>query len=426
MGTTGKESPNEHSSAADPDHNHDEQPCRRPSDAQAVADSGPAIPECAECGKTEGDVAPAKLLRCLRCKLVLYCGPQCQQRGWKAHKRECVRVAPGTAAQDVQSGASVSKTQQPVPEAQRLMAWYHGLGVPRNLEEFLARLYALRQKLGELEGVPDPDAVTRFCLAFYALHLLEMFQFFRFKKIYARHNYEGIMDPSTPILHLTPDKDLCSELSKENEKCDALAHAFLDDGPALVHDVFPSPYYLQIRTLIALGHTNASPEYLTAARGLIFGSSSAENLVDRKMRDAHFVRLRRAEEAISTVLMRWDSCEYIEDCRSFNFTSLADIVQRFEYLWDGASELRRDSDSETALLLVDVVCQTLLKTETAFGEEMGWKEGWKVRGGNLQHPSETFQSGVESLGGMLEVSRLGRWFGPNAPPEGAFRRASRG
>ena len=42
---------------------------------------------CAECGKR------GKVRRCARCKSVSYCGKQCQESAWGAHKKECKRIA---------------------------------------------------------------------------------------------------------------------------------------------------------------------------------------------------------------------------------------------------------------------------------------------------------------------------------------------
>jgi hypothetical protein len=42
---------------------------------------------CASCGKK------GKVLRCAKCKSVAYCGRECQQSGWAAHKKECKKIA---------------------------------------------------------------------------------------------------------------------------------------------------------------------------------------------------------------------------------------------------------------------------------------------------------------------------------------------
>jgi hypothetical protein len=43
---------------------------------------------CAHCGKQGDD-----LKRCVTCKKVWYCGKECQQAGWKGHKRACAILA---------------------------------------------------------------------------------------------------------------------------------------------------------------------------------------------------------------------------------------------------------------------------------------------------------------------------------------------
>ena len=42
---------------------------------------------CAACGKK------GKVRRCARCKSVGYCGKECQESAWGAHKKECKRIA---------------------------------------------------------------------------------------------------------------------------------------------------------------------------------------------------------------------------------------------------------------------------------------------------------------------------------------------
>jgi len=45
------------------------------------------LPECANCS-TEDDT----LRKCGRCKLVVYCGTECQRQHWKAHKKDCIPI----------------------------------------------------------------------------------------------------------------------------------------------------------------------------------------------------------------------------------------------------------------------------------------------------------------------------------------------
>ncbi|MCH9624968.1 MAG: hypothetical protein S4CHLAM123_01300 [Chlamydiales bacterium] len=44
---------------------------------------------CEKCGKTD-----QKLLRCVQCKSVWYCGLDCQKRDWPEHKRVCQTHTP--------------------------------------------------------------------------------------------------------------------------------------------------------------------------------------------------------------------------------------------------------------------------------------------------------------------------------------------
>ena len=43
---------------------------------------------CGHCGKPEGKQ------RCSRCKVVYYCGRECQQADWKEHKKTCQPYCP--------------------------------------------------------------------------------------------------------------------------------------------------------------------------------------------------------------------------------------------------------------------------------------------------------------------------------------------
>jgi hypothetical protein len=45
---------------------------------------------CAACGVWEG-IVKNKFARCSGCKMVYYCGKQCQLAHWKAHKSLCVK-----------------------------------------------------------------------------------------------------------------------------------------------------------------------------------------------------------------------------------------------------------------------------------------------------------------------------------------------
>ena len=55
---------------------------------------------CFNCGK-----AGRKLMQCTRCKVALYCGPECQKLHWKAeHKTKCKSL--GMAAKQIDENAS--------------------------------------------------------------------------------------------------------------------------------------------------------------------------------------------------------------------------------------------------------------------------------------------------------------------------------
>lgn len=46
---------------------------------------------CEARGNAAASSDSASLLRCAKCKKVLYCGKECQAADWKAHKPFCVR-----------------------------------------------------------------------------------------------------------------------------------------------------------------------------------------------------------------------------------------------------------------------------------------------------------------------------------------------
>ena len=47
---------------------------------------------CANCGKA-GDDTHIKLKTCVACKMIQYCGKECQVSHWPAHKKECKQRA---------------------------------------------------------------------------------------------------------------------------------------------------------------------------------------------------------------------------------------------------------------------------------------------------------------------------------------------
>lgn len=53
---------------------------RRRTDVQLLA--------CGQCGKLESSLGEFKT--CNKCKQVAYCGPKCQQKHWKKHKKKCI------------------------------------------------------------------------------------------------------------------------------------------------------------------------------------------------------------------------------------------------------------------------------------------------------------------------------------------------
>jgi hypothetical protein len=48
---------------------------------------------CANCYVLEKTL-DKKLLKCGQCRLIKYCGPNCQKEHWKVHKKQCKKVAP--------------------------------------------------------------------------------------------------------------------------------------------------------------------------------------------------------------------------------------------------------------------------------------------------------------------------------------------
>mmetsp|Transcript_25599 Transcript_25599/g.56001 ORF Transcript_25599/g.56001 Transcript_25599/m.56001 type:complete len:264 (-) Transcript_25599:309-1100(-) len=48
--------------------------------------------KCANCGKIESPSDAQKLCRCTACKVVYYCGKDCQRNHWTAHKSYCKRI----------------------------------------------------------------------------------------------------------------------------------------------------------------------------------------------------------------------------------------------------------------------------------------------------------------------------------------------
>lgn len=47
---------------------------------------------CQKCGKEERKDGP-RLMKCSRCRNVMYCGTECQKADWKGHKSYCSKVA---------------------------------------------------------------------------------------------------------------------------------------------------------------------------------------------------------------------------------------------------------------------------------------------------------------------------------------------
>ncbi|KAK3236395.1 hypothetical protein CYMTET_53462 [Cymbomonas tetramitiformis] len=50
---------------------------------------GDNVEACATCGKTNGESPSTTLFRCSRCKVVYYCGIECQQLHWRKHVLIC-------------------------------------------------------------------------------------------------------------------------------------------------------------------------------------------------------------------------------------------------------------------------------------------------------------------------------------------------
>ena len=48
---------------------------------------------CANCGKADDDDDDIKLKTCVACKMIQYCGKECQVSHWPAHKKECKQRA---------------------------------------------------------------------------------------------------------------------------------------------------------------------------------------------------------------------------------------------------------------------------------------------------------------------------------------------
>ena len=66
------------------------------------------LQRCCTCNK-----ASAELFSCSRCKVVAYCGPECQRKGWPKHKTECKQIqklkqvcTPDASSGDEQSGGA--------------------------------------------------------------------------------------------------------------------------------------------------------------------------------------------------------------------------------------------------------------------------------------------------------------------------------
>ena len=72
-----------------------------PAGEPEIHDGVPKLDVCASCGA--GAASGKQLMRCSRCKLVVYCNPTCQLNHWRAgHKAACVgkpSVAPTTEKQ---------------------------------------------------------------------------------------------------------------------------------------------------------------------------------------------------------------------------------------------------------------------------------------------------------------------------------------
>lgn len=74
---------------------------KSPSVAPTKACSSPGAFSCANCGAPDViDGGTAKLRTCSRCKLVRYCGAECQKQHWKSggHRDLCIPVAERSSA----------------------------------------------------------------------------------------------------------------------------------------------------------------------------------------------------------------------------------------------------------------------------------------------------------------------------------------
>uniref|UniRef100_A0A7S0WUP0 MYND-type domain-containing protein n=1 Tax=Chlamydomonas leiostraca TaxID=1034604 RepID=A0A7S0WUP0_9CHLO len=94
---------------------------------------------CNKCG-TVSDSAPLK--RCTQCKVMAYCGKECQAADWKAHKKECARIAGwGSMMSGVKAGVGLTAPDM-----------LSNMGVDR--DEVLRRIVTPQgmAKLAELEG----------------------------------------------------------------------------------------------------------------------------------------------------------------------------------------------------------------------------------------------------------------------------------
>jgi hypothetical protein len=58
----------------------------------AMAAVQASVPSCAHCGKQGGK--GVELKKCSRCKQASYCGAECQNAGWKRHKKTCEPPVP--------------------------------------------------------------------------------------------------------------------------------------------------------------------------------------------------------------------------------------------------------------------------------------------------------------------------------------------
>ena len=85
--------------------------------------------KCQGCGALEHEVE--KLLNCSQCKLVKYCGRQCQREDWPAHKKTCQEtvaakpiaqvpmVIEDSCATDPESSEDQKNVEVKAPEAEK-------------------------------------------------------------------------------------------------------------------------------------------------------------------------------------------------------------------------------------------------------------------------------------------------------------------